>query len=387
MRYNSKNMTDYDAAQTSDAEALASVSETSKSKAHGAYAATLAKYINVIKHEGGSDLHLSVGAHPTVRVSGSLSPMLKEPVLAPEDTAGFAKVLLSAEQQKRFNESQEMDFAYQTDDGTRFRGNAYIERGSIAIALRLIPKSIRSLQELNLPDVLASFARKTQGFFLVVGPVGQGKTTTLAALIDLINQERLDHIVTIEDPIEYIFEPKQSLIDQREVRIDTKDFATALQSAFRQDIDVLLVGEMRDPATMSAAVTAAETGHLVLSTMHTNDAAQTVDRIIDTFPGSQQDQIRLQLAASLAGIFSQRLVPRISGGLIPAYELLINNKAISNLIREKRTHEIPTVIETSSGEGMIEMNRSLAELVARGEISVETAYQYSLNPNVLQKLL
>ena len=197
----------------------------------------------------------------------------------------------------------------------------------------------------------------------------------------------MEHIVTIEDPIEYIFEPKQSLIDQREVRIDTKDFETALQSAFRQDIDVLLVGEMRGPETMSAAVTAAETGHLVLSTMHTNDAAQTVDRIIDTFPGSQQDQIRLQLASSLAGIFSQRLVPRISGGLIPACELLINNKAIANLIREKRTHEIPTVIETGSSDGMIDMNRSLAELVARGEITVESAYQYSLNPNLLQKLL
>jgi twitching motility protein PilT len=361
MQYNRENMTDY--------------------------AAALRKYINVIQHEGGSDLHFSVGAHPTIRVAGSLSPMLKEPVLTGEDTAGFAKVLLSADQQKRFNERQEMDFAYQTDDGARFRGNAYVERGSIAIALRLIPKAIRTLQELNLPDVLGSFARKTQGFFLVVGPVGQGKTTTLASLVEIVNQERMDHIVTIEDPIEYVFEPKQSLVDQREVGIDTKDFSTALTSAFRQDIDVLLVGEMRDPETMAAAVTAAETGHLVLSTMHTNDAAQTVDRIIDSFPAGQQDQIRLQLGASLAGIFSQRLVPRISGGLIPAYELLINNKAVANLVREKRTHEIPTVIETSSAEGMIDMNRSLAELVSRGEITVETAYQYSLNPNVLQKLL
>jgi twitching motility protein PilT len=232
-----------------------------------------------------------------------------------------------------------------------------------------------------------SFARKTQGFFLVVGPVGQGKTTTLAALIESINQERLEHIVTIEDPIEYIFEPKQSLIDQREVRIDTKDFPTALTSAFRQDIDVLLVGEMRGPETMAAAVTAAETGHLVFSTLHTNDAAQSIDRIIDIFPSTQQDQIRLQLASSLAGIFSQRLVPRISGGLIPTYELLINNKAVANLIREKRTHEINTVIETGSTEGMIDMNRSLAELVSKGEITVESAYQYSLNPNVLNKLL
>lgn len=351
------------------------------------YASTLKKYITVTVHEGGSDLHFSSGAHPTIRVSGSLVPMLKEPILTPEDTLGFSKVLLSADQEKRFLETQEIDFAYEAEDKVRFRGNAFFERGSVSIALRLIPNVVRGLQDLNLPDVLASFARKSQGFFLVVGPVGQGKTTTLAALIDLINTERAEHIVTIEDPVEYVFEPKQSLVDQREVRIDTKDFPTALQSAFRQDIDVLLVGEMRGPETMAAAVTAAETGHLVFATMHTNDAAQTVDRIIDTFPSTQQDQIRLQLAASLSGIFSQRLVPRISGGLIPVCELLINTKAVANLIRERRTHEIPTVIETGSTEGMIDMNRALADLVARGEITVETAYQYSLNPNLLQKLL
>lgn len=351
------------------------------------YASTLKKYINVLVHEGGSDLHFSTEAHPTIRVASNLTPMLKEPILTPEDTLGFSKVLLTPDQETRFLKEQEMDFAYESDEGVRFRGNAFFQRGSIGIALRLIPKSIRSVQELNLPDILTSFARKTQGFFLVVGPVGQGKTTTLAALIDLINGERMEHIVTIEDPIEYVHTPKQSLIDQREVHIDTKDFATALQSAFRQDVDVILVGEMRGPETMAAAVTAAETGHLVFSTLHTNNAAQTIDRIIDTFPASQQDQIRLQLASSLAGIFSQRLVPRVSGGLVPAYELLVNNKAVANLIREKRTHEINTVIETGSGEGMIDMNRSLADLVARGEVTVESAYQYSLNPNILQKLL
>lgn len=351
------------------------------------YASTLKKYINVLSHEGGSDLHFSVGAHPTIRAVGSLVPMLKETPLTAEDTKGFLKVLLSAEQEKRFYEEQEVDFAYEGEDKVRFRGNAFFQRGTVAIALRLIPRQIRSIQELNLPEVLTTFARKTQGFFLVVGPVGQGKTTTLAALIELINTERMEHIVTIEDPIEYVYEPKQSLIHQREVRIDTKDFPRALQSAFREDIDVLLVGEMRGPETMAAAVTAAETGHLVFSTLHTNNAAQTIDRIIDTFPASQQDQIRLQLASSMAGIFSQRLVPRVSGGLIPAYELLVNNKAVANLIREKRTHEIPTVIETGSSEGMIDMNRSLAELVARGEVTVESAYQHSLNPNILQKLL
>ncbi|MCE9541616.1 PilT/PilU family type 4a pilus ATPase [Candidatus Kaiserbacteria bacterium] len=351
------------------------------------YASQLKKYINVVVHEGASDLHFSSGAHPTIRVSGQLTPMLKEDVLKPEDTKAYAHVLLTAEQEKRFQEQQEMDFAYETEDGNRFRGNAFYERGSVSIALRLIPKVIKSVQELNLPESLTSFARRSQGFFIVVGPVGQGKTTTLASLIELINVERMEHIVTIEDPIEYIFEPKQSLIDQREVKIDTKDFQTALTSAFRQDIDVLLVGEMREHETMSAAVTAAETGHLVFSTMHTNDAAQTVERIIDTFPAAQQDQIRIQLAASLAGIFSQRLVPRISGGLIPACELLINTKAVSNLIREKRTHELNTIIETGSTDGMIDMNRSLAELVNRGEITQETAYEYSLNPNVLERLL
>jgi len=351
------------------------------------YAAQLKKYVNVLVHEGASDAHFSVGVHPTIRVAGNLSPMLKEPVLTKEDTLGFLTELTTPLNRKRFLEEQEIDFAYETGDGVRFRGNAFYQRGSISIALRLIPKKISTIAELNLPEVLTTFSRKSQGFFIVVGPVGHGKTTTLAALIELINTERMEHIVTIEDPIEYIYEPKLSLVEQREVHIDTKDFPSALASAFREDIDVLMVGEMRGPETMAAAVTAAETGHLVFSTLHTNDAAQTIDRIIDTFPASQQDQIRFQLASSMAGIFSQRLIPRISGGLIPAFELLINNKAVSNLIREKRTHELNTVIETGSEEGMIDMNRSLAELVTRGEITVEGAYQNSLNPNMLQKLL
>mgnify|MGYP001582515749 FL=1 len=351
------------------------------------YAATLKKYITILMHEGGSDLHFSVGAHPTIRVAGSLVPMLKEEVLKPEDTAGFLKALVSPDQEERFMRELELDFSFAASDGSRLRGNAFFQRGSISIALRLIPKKLATIAELNLPDTLLSFARKNQGFFLVVGPAGQGKTTTLASLVEVINTERMEHIVTIEDPIEYIFEQKQSLIDQREVKIDTKDFHSALVSAFREDADVILVGEMRDPETIGAAVTAAETGHLVLSSLHTNSAAQTIDRIIDTFPGGQQDQIRIQLAASLAGIFSQRLLPRISGGLVPAYELLINDNAVANMIREKRTNEINTMIETGSTKGMIDMNRSLAELVARGEITVETAYQYSLNPNMLQRLL
>ncbi len=351
------------------------------------YAKALKKYLSIVVHEGASDLHISTESHPTVRVAGSLVSLQNEPVLTHQETLDLLKEMVTPDQFKEFAESKELDFSYQIEDGNRFRGNAFYQRGAAAIVLRHIPNTIRSIAELNLPPMLEDFARRSQGFFLVVGPVGQGKTTTLAALIELINQERAEHIVTIEDPIEYVFEPKRSLIDQREVKIDTADFSTALEAAFRQDIDVLLVGEMRGPETMAAAVTAAETGHLVLSTLHTNDASQTINRIIDTFPGHQQDQIRIQLAASLAGIFSQRLVPRIGGGLIPAYELLIANKAVANLIREKRTHEINTIIETGANEGMIDMNRMLAELVARGEVSAETAYQYSVNPKGLERLL
>lgn len=348
---------------------------------------SLQKFINVLINEGGSDLHLSAGSHPTVRVSGSLVSLTKEPILTGDDTLGLLSVMISPEEREKFIAEKELDFSYQLEDGNRFRCNAFVQRGATGVAMRLIPNEIKTVADLNLPPILESFARRSQGFFLVVGPVGQGKTTTLAALLEIINQERAEHIVTIEDPIEYVFEPKRSLVDQREVRIDTLDFKTALQGAFRQDIDVLLIGEMRGPETMAAAVTAAETGHLVFSTLHTNNASQTVNRIIDSFPGDQQDQIRLQLAASLAGIFSQRLVPRIGGGLVPAYELLVANNAVSNLIREKRTHELNTVIETGSQEGMIDMNRSLAELVARGEISADSAYQYSLNPKVLDRLL
>ncbi len=346
----------------------------------------LNELIDIVIKEGGSDLHLSEGRTPFIRVSGFLIPLVKEKVLTHENLEGFLSELIPAEDKANFMEKHEMDFAYAHSKG-RFRGNAFFHLGKISIALRLIPNRIRTLEELNLPQVLETFTKKQQGFFLCVGPTGQGKSTTLATMVDMINTERLEHIVTIEDPVEYIFEPKKAIIDQREISIDTEDFHTALRSVFRQDVDVVMIGEMRDPETISIAVTAAETGHLVLSTLHTNTAAQTIDRIIDSFPADQQSQIRLQLAASLAGIFSQRLVPRVSGGLIPVYELLINNNAIANLIRDKRTHEINTVIETGSAEGMIDLNRSLASLVQAGEVSVENAYLYSTNPKTLEKLL
>lgn len=343
--------------------------------------------IEAVITQGGSDLHLSAFREPMVRVSGNLVPLLSEAKLTPEDTVSMLGALVSAEQKKRFLETKEIDFSYEFEGKARFRGNAYVQKGTIAIALRLIPKVIKPLKDLQLPPILETFATRKQGFFLVVGPVGQGKTTTLAALIELINTTRTDHIITIEDPIEYLFEDKKSVINQREVRIDTETFDAALASVFREDANVVMIGEMRTPETIATAVTAAETGHLVFSTLHTNNAAQTIDRIIDSFPGNQQDQIRVQLAGSLIGIFSQRLVPSVSGGLVPACELLINNNAVSNLIREKRTHEIQTVIETSAEAGMIDMNRSLAELVRAGQITIETAYSRSWNPKNLERLI
>ena len=343
--------------------------------------------IEAVISQGASDLHLVVGNHPTIRVSGALVPLLSEEKLNQEDTLGILSSFISEGFLKRFLERKEVDFSYAHGDKTRFRGNGYYQRGTVGIALRLIPRDIKPIKDLNLPSILESFANRKQGFFLVVGPVGQGKTTTLASMIELINQTRTEHIVTIEDPIEYLFEDKKSVINQREVGIDTADFQSALASVFREDINVVMIGEMRTPETISTAVTAAETGHLVLSTLHTNNAAQTIDRIIDSFSAVGQDQIRIQLAASLIGIFSQRLVPRISGGLVPACELLINTSAVSNLIRDKRTHEINSVIETSAEEGMIDMNRSLAELVRSGEISIETAYSRSWNPQNLERLI
>jgi twitching motility protein PilT len=351
------------------------------------YKEKLAALIEKLIAQGASDLHLGTGIQPVIRVSDVLTPLLSEPVLTAQDMEGYIGEMLTPEHKKRFLETQEIDFSYSYGEKARFRGNGYFERGRMSVALRLIPRMIRTLAELNLPPALESFATRQQGFFLVVGPVGQGKTTTLAALIEKINQERTEHIITIEDPIEYIFDNKKSLIDQREVRVDTADFGIALQSVFRQDVDVVMIGEMRTPETMATAVTAAETGHLVFSTLHTNNAGQSIDRIIDSFPAAQQEQIRIQLAGSLAGIFSQRLVPRISGGLLPAYELLVANSAVANLIREKRTHEIQTVIETGADEGMIDMNRSLAELVRMGEITAETAYSRSWNPKTLERLL
>jgi len=350
------------------------------------YKKELEELILTVIHENGSDLHLGVDRNPAIRVAGELIFLLKHPILTKEDMIGILSQILSKTKVEKFLEEQEIDFAYDFRGEARLRGNAFFQKGGIGIVLRLLPK-IKTFEELHLPPIIAEISRKKQGFFLVVGPVGQGKTTTLSTMINLINNEQARSIVTIEDPIEYIYPQGKSIINQREVGIDTKDFHIALKSLFREDINVVLVGEMRNPETISTAVTAAETGHLVFSTLHTNNAAQTIDRILDSFPAEQQGQIRIQLASSLIGIFSQRLIPRITGGLIPAYELLLNNNAVANLIREKRTHEIDVVIETGMESGMIDLNHSLLELVRAGEISIESAYQYSLNPKGLERMM
>lgn len=355
------------------------------------YKKALDDLIITLIRETGSDLHIGVGRHPAIRVSRSLILLRSKPVVTQEDIIGYLEVMLGPEKLQKFLDNQEVDFSYTfIEEGKsgeqRLRGNAFIQKGNIALALRLVPR-VQDFQALNLPPVLDIFTKKKQGFFLVVGPVGQGKSTTLAAMIDKINGDRAEHIITIEDPIEHIFEEKQSIINQREIGIDSKSFPQALTSIFREDANVIMLGEMRSPETIATAVTAAETGHLVLSTLHTNNASQTIDRIIDSFPPGQQDQIRIQLSNALIGIFSQRLIPRISGGLVPAYELLINNSAVANLIREKRTHEIDVVIETGFELGMVDMNRCLVDLVRAGEITLDNAYAFSFNPKALEQLL
>lgn len=348
----------------------------------------LKELLSITVLEQASDLHLSIDHPPVLRLIGKLVPLVKEKELTAQDLEGLAGALMTKEQKELFINQKEIDFSYNFEEKkVRFRVNVFFQRGTIAIALRLIPAKIRTIEELNLPPILHEFTKVEQGFVLITGPSSHGKSTTLAALIDEINHTRTDHIITIEDPIEYVFKDDRAIVDQREVYQDTMSFAKALKSTFRQDPDVIMVGEMRDPETMATAITAAETGHLVFATLHTNSAAQTIHRIVDSFPPAQQDQIRAQLSGSLFGVFSQRLIPRIKGGLIPACEVMLNTPAIANLIRENKVHEIPLVIETSAETGMISFNRSLISLVRRKEISLENAVNYSLNPAELKMLI
>ncbi len=337
--------------------------------------------------QNASDLHLAVGRRPTIRVDSVLVPIAEEPLLTKEDTEGLVLALLSEEQKQTFLTEKQLDFSFNYEDKARFRVNTYYQRGFMAAALRLIPAQIRTVEELNLPPLLHDFTKMNQGFVLMVGPAGHGKSTTLAALLDEVNHQRNDHIITVEDPIEYVFSQDRCIISQREVGADTLSFHDALRAVLRQDPDVIMIGEMRDPETIATAMTAAETGHLVFSTLHTNSASQTIDRIIDSFPPNQQGQIISQLASTLVAIVSERLVPHLGGGRIPAVEIMLVNPAIRNLIRERKIYQIDLVIETSIQEGMISLNRSLVNLVKHKDISLEEAETYSLNPAELRILL
>ena len=334
-----------------------------------------------------SDLHISPGHYPTIRVDSRLIQITGTQILDKETTNGLVLELVGPEKKDRFLSEKEIDFSYEYAGKYRFRVNAYNTRGGVAASLRLIPNEIKSVEELNLPPIVKIFGRLSQGFVLVVGPNGHGKSTTLAAMLNLINKERTEKIVTIEDPIEYIFSPDKSIIDQREIYQDTFSFHKAIRSTFRQNVDVILVGEMRDYETMSAAVTAAETGHLVLASLHTNSASQTIERIIDSFPPNQQAQGRNQLANTVSGVISQRLIQRVKGGLIPAVEVMIATTAVRTLIRDNRPRQLDLVIETSQDVGMISMNRSLSDLVRKKEISLERAEFYSPNPAELKNQL
>jgi twitching motility protein PilT len=337
--------------------------------------------------QNASDLHLAVGRHPTLRIDGILIPLQKEGILTPEIGENLILNLLTLEQKDKFLKEKEIDFSYGFEDKARFRVNVFYQRGYLAAALRLIPAQIKNIEELNLPPILHDFSKLSQGFVLMVGPAGHGKSTTLAALLDEVNHTRNDHIITIEDPIEYMFTQDKCIISQREVKTDTLDFHVGLRSLLRQDPDVIMIGEMRDNESIATAMTAAETGHLVFSTLHTNSASQTIDRIIDSFPAEQQGQVSSQLAATLVGIISERLIPRIDGGRLPACEIMITNPAVRNLIRERKAYQIDLVLETSVQEGMMTLNRSLADLVKKKEISLENAELYSLNPSELRILL
>jgi twitching motility protein PilT len=351
------------------------------------YLQTLKKLLDTVIKENASDLDIAVNYVPHIRITGQLIPLRQEKNVLPKDSEGFAFSLMSEIQKKKFLEEKEIDFSYDFEGKGRFRVNAFFQRGTISIAMRFIPLKIRTIEDLNLPPVLHDFTSRPQGLVLVTGASSQGKSTTLAALLDEINHTRSVHVITIEDPIEYIYSPERAVVEQREVYQDTSSFSSALRATFRQNPDVIMVGEMRDLETISTTITAAETGHLVFATLHTNSASQTIHRVVDVFPAEQQNQIRFQLASSLLGIVSQRLIPRIKGGFIPVCEVMLCSNAIATLIRENKTHEIPAVIETSSREGMISYSRALVDLVRKKEISLKNAMDYSLDPSEVRNLL
>lgn len=334
-----------------------------------------------------SDLHLVAGVPPTVRLDGELKAITDTGILSYELISEGLKQILTAEQLERLSVNKEIDFSIAFDDKARFRVNAYTQKGTLAAAFRRIPIEVPEIDKLNLPKIIRNFTTLRQGLVLVTGPTGHGKSTTLAAIIDEINKNRTCHIVTIEDPVEFVFKPIKSIISQREMRSDTHSWQVALRSVLREDPDVVLVGEMRDFETISAAMTIAETGHLVFGTLHTNSAAQTIDRIVDVFPEDQQNQVRLQLSSILEAVFSQRLIKASAGGRVIAHEVMLGTTAIKTSIREGKTHQIDSIIETSLEVGMSTLEHSLAALVKNGIVSLETAQEWSIRPDQLNRLI
>lgn len=333
-----------------------------------------------------SDLHITVGAPATLRIKGDLTPVPNAPILGPAEVETLVFELLSEDQKDLLLTQKELDFSFAYGEEARFRVNAFHQRGYLAVSLRRIPLKIPTIEELNLPPKLVEFCNLPQGFILVTGPTGHGKSTTIAAMIQKINETRPVHIITIEDPIEYIFPHKRALVDQREMHQDTYSWEVALRSALREDPNVVMIGEMRDYETIASAITIAETGHLVFATLHTNSASQTMDRIIDAFPDVQQQQVRAQLSSIIEAVISQRLIPSVTGGLIPAVELLLPSPAVRSVIREGKTHQLDNVITTSFDQGMVSLERALAQLVNEGKVDKEVAQAYSLKPEEFRRL-
>lgn len=334
-----------------------------------------------------SDLHLLVGSPPILRVNGALSPVPGKEVLTREEAQRLIFSLVNEEQKEILLTNKEIDFSFAYGEKARFRINAYHEQGNLAAALRLIPMTVPKIDDLNLPQICHTFAKLHQGFILVTGPTGHGKSTTLAAIIDEINQSRAVHIVTVEDPVEYVFESRKAIVSQREMKSDTHSWQIALRSCLREDPDVVMIGEMRDYETVASALTIAETGHLVFATLHTNSAAQTIDRIVDVFPPHQQEQIKMQLSFSLEAVLSQRLLPSLTGSRVPATELLVGTPAVKTAVREGKTHLIDNIIQTSAELGMRSLETDLSRLVREGKVSLEVAKAYALRPEELMRLL
>jgi len=335
---------------------------------------------------GASDIHITVGTQPVIRCNGELV-RLGEEKLSPQDTADLAdEIFVYADYKKVFEERGEMDFSFSEPSRGRFRVNVYKQRGSVAIAIRLISSDIPDAKNLNIPEVITNLAQKQRGLILVTGPTGSGKSTTLASLIDIINQQRNCHIITLEDPIEYLHKHKNGIINQREIGIDSESFGKALRSALREDPDVIMIGELRDNETIATALTAAETGHLVFGTLHTMGSAKTIDRIIDSFPGTQQQQIRVQLSSVLQAVITQQLIPNRSG-MIPAFEIMLATHAITNLIRESKTHQIDNMIQTGTRYGMQTMDGYLFTLYKKGFINREEVLTYCFDPEIMEKMI